>query len=100
MTLAASLATHPQAAAWIVQEARGRIPAAVDVPGDSTLPAAAAEAGETLPLDPPQVVGRHCASSGKVISFEPDARVCPRCERVFHKDHVPPTCDCGAALVA
>jgi hypothetical protein len=98
MNLAASLRSHPQAAAWIVKEARARIPNVVQVPEDSTLPEAIADAGENLTLDPPQVVGRHCAASGKVISYEPDARVCPRCERVYHKAHVPETCECGAPL--
>jgi hypothetical protein len=98
MTVVASLATHPQAAAWIVKEARARVPAVVHVPEDASLPSAIAEAGATLALDPPQVVGRHCAASGKVISYEPDARVCPQCERVFHKAHVPEACECGAPL--
>jgi hypothetical protein len=98
MTIAAPLASHPQAAAWIVKEARARVPAVVDVPVDAALPEASADAGEALPLEPPQVVGRHCAESGKVNSYEPDARVCPRCERVFHKAHVPEVCPCGASL--
>jgi len=98
MTIVAPLSSHPQAAAWIVKEARARVPGVVDVPEDATLPEASADAGESLPLDPPQVVGRHCAASGKVISYEPDARVCPRCERVYHKAHVPETCECGASL--
>jgi hypothetical protein len=44
------------------------------------------------------VVGKHCADSGTVIAYEPDARVCPRCERVYHKAHVPETCACGGSL--
>jgi hypothetical protein len=98
LTIAASLVAHPTAAARIVKEARARVPLVVKVPEDATLPAASADAGQTLPLDPPQVVGRHCAASGKVISYEPDARVCPRCELVYHKAHVPETCACGASL--
>lgn len=100
LALAASLKTHAQAAAWIVKEARERIPAVVDVPEDATLPDPLASAGTTLPLEPTQVVGRHCAASGKVIAYEPDARVCVRCERVFHKSEVPETCPCGASLAA
>jgi hypothetical protein len=50
------------------------------------------------PLEPPQVVGRHCAESGKVIAYEPDARVCVRCERVFHRTSMPDVCACGASL--
>jgi hypothetical protein len=98
MTLTASLRSQPQAAAWIVTEGRARVPAVVHVPEDATLPDARADAGVTVELDPPRVVGRHCAASGKVISYEPDARICPRCERVYHKAHVPVTCECGASL--
>jgi hypothetical protein len=98
MTVVASLASHPQAAAWIVKEARERVPAAVDVSEDATLPSAREGAGVPLPLDPPQVVGKRCAASGKVIAYEPDARVCPRCERVYHKANVPDACECGASL--
>lgn len=97
-TVLAKTKSHAQAAAWIVKEARERIPSAVDVPEDATLPQPLASAGEKLPLEPPQVVGRHCASSNKIIAYEPDARVCPRCERVYHKAHVPDACECGASL--
>jgi hypothetical protein len=99
MTLAAKLKSHPQAAAWIVKEARERVPTVVQVPEDATLPDPRASAGETLALEPPQVVGKHCESSGKVIAFEPDARVCPRCERVYYKTSVPADCACGASLL-
>jgi hypothetical protein len=98
MSLNASLKSHPQAATWIVREARERVPTVVDVPEDATLPEPRATGGTLLPLEPPQVVGKHCASSGKVIAYEPDARICPRCERVYHKASVPPQCECGASL--
>jgi hypothetical protein len=98
MTVAAPLASQPQAAAWIVKEARARVPAVVKVPADATLPEASATEGELLALEPPQVVGKHCAASGKVISYEPDARVCPRCDRVYHRTGVPASCECGASL--
>lgn len=98
LTIAAKLANHAQAAAWIVKEAKARVPGVVDVPDDTTLPDAREDAGESVSLEPPQVVGRHCAESGKVISYEPDARLCPQCERVFHKASVPETCSCGASL--
>jgi hypothetical protein len=98
VSIVAKLSTQGQAGAWIVKEARDRVPGVVDVPADATLPEPNVHAGTTLPLDPPQVVGRHCVASGQVISFEPDARVCPRCERVYHKAHVPDSCVCGASL--
>jgi len=98
MTLTAALKTQPQAAAWIVKEARERIPAIVGELELSTLPDPLASAGLVHPLEPPQVVGRHCAESGKVIAYEPDARVCVRCERVFHRTSMPDVCACGASL--
>jgi hypothetical protein len=98
MVVSATLKSQPQAATWIVREARARVPAVVNVPEDSTLPEPRVDSGQSLPLDPPQVVGRHCAASGKAISYEPDARVCPRCERVYHRAHVPEACACGASL--
>jgi len=98
MTVSATLKSHPQAAAWIVKEARERVPAVVDVPDDATLPDPLASAGEVITLEPPQVVGKHCAASGKVIAYEPDARVCTRCERVYHRTQVPEKCECGASL--
>jgi hypothetical protein len=98
MTLVVSLGSHSQAASWIVKEARERVPAVVDVPEDATLPAPFADAGAILTLEPAQVVGKHCAASGKVIAYEPDARVCPRCERVYHKAHLPESCSCGGSL--
>jgi hypothetical protein len=100
MTIAAPLATQPFAAAWIVKEARERIPAEVDVPADVALPEPLASEGQTLALDAPQVVGRRCAASDKVIAYEPEARLCPRCDRAYHKAHVPEVCACGASLEA
>jgi hypothetical protein len=97
-TVVVSSVKHPQAAAWIVKEARERVPAVVDVPQDATLPAPQAHAGPSLVLEPIQVVGLRCAASDQIISYEPDARICRRCERVYHKAHVPDTCVCGASL--
>jgi hypothetical protein len=101
LSLVVSAASHGQAAAWIVKEARARIPnVAEDLPEEMALPEISASAGELLTLEPLQVVGKHCAESGKVISYEPDARVCSKCERVYHKLHVPEECACGASLDA
>jgi hypothetical protein len=98
MVIGAGLSTHPQAAAWIVREASERVPKVVDVPSEASLPDPLASAGEVLSIETPQVVGKHCAASGKVIAYEPDARICPRCERVYHKAHVPDDCACGVSL--
>jgi len=98
MIVVATLKSHAQAAAWIVKEARERIPSTVGPLEDVGLPDPLASAGATHALEPTQVVGRHCAQSGKVIAYEPDARVCARCERVYHRSSVPETCACGASL--
>jgi hypothetical protein len=91
--------TYPHAAAWIVREAKDRIPTVTDVPDAvSGLPETSAADGEILVLDAVQVVGSHCAASGRVIAYEPDARVCPKCELVYHKSAVPEECRCGASL--
>jgi hypothetical protein len=97
-TVVVPVAKHPQAAAWIVNEARERVPAVVDVPADATLPTAVSNVAGSSALEPVQVVGMRCAATGQIISFEPDARVCPRCERVYLKTQVPATCACGGSL--
>jgi hypothetical protein len=93
--------SQPQAVAWIVREARARIPPLVDLSEDALeqIPKAMKDTAPVIRLDPIQVVGRRCADTDKVIAYEPDARVCPRCERVYHKAHVPETCACGGSLV-
>lgn len=98
LTIVASLGSQPQAAAWIVKEARARIPDVVDIAEDVEIPEASTSAGEVLAAEPPQVVGKRCADTNKMIAYEPDARVCPRCERVYHRAHVPDDCACGASL--
>jgi hypothetical protein len=94
--------SQPQAAAWLLKEARARVPAVVDVAEDAVrdVPAARDDAGESIALDALQVVGKRCADSGEIIAYEPDARVCRRCERVYHKAHVPTACACGASLAS
>ncbi len=99
VSLLASAKTHPHAAAWIVREAKDRIPKVVDVPNEvSGLPATRPTDGQLLVLDAIQVVGSHCAESGRVIAYEPDARICPKCELVYHKGTLPDVCQCGAPL--
>ncbi|MFO0665244.1 MAG: hypothetical protein U0174_14915 [Polyangiaceae bacterium] len=92
---------HPQAAAWILKEAFERVPERVEVPDTvkARLPEADEYAGQKI-LEPLQLVGKKCAESGKGISYEHDARVCPKCERIYHKHRVPKMCACGADLKA
>jgi hypothetical protein len=92
---------HPEAAGWIVKEALARIPKVVDISDLvlGKLPGANPHAGMVIDLEPLQVVGKKDAISGKTISYEPDARVCPRCERVYFKRTVPKRCKCGNSLL-
>lgn len=99
-TFKVSVKAHPEAAGWIVREALDRIPKRVDIPDETLekLPGAGEHAGQKLELEPLQVVGKRCAATGKTISYEPDGRVCPRCERVYAKRSVPKKCKCGNSL--
>jgi hypothetical protein len=100
MQLRVGTKTQPQAVAWIAKEARARIPKVAEFSEEvlEALPAPLKDAALVIRLEPIQVVGRRCADTDKVIAYEPDARVCPRCERVYHKAHVPETCACGGSL--
>ncbi|HEX4516817.1 MAG TPA: hypothetical protein VGH87_29375 [Polyangiaceae bacterium] len=88
------------ALAWVVREAKERAPEQFELSDETVeqIGKPSKQAGEVVACPPLQVVGKRCADSDKVISYEPDARVCPRCERIYHKDHVPKTCVCGASL--
>lgn len=97
LELSVSTRSHPQATAWIVREARRRIPSLVEVPEDASLAEAREDTGRAIALEAIQVVGKVCAAGGKPITYEPDARICPRCERIYFKDDVPDACACGAA---
>ena len=100
LTILAPLASQGQAAAWIVREAQERVPSAVEVGENLTLETPREDDAAIVVLDPVQVVGKRCAESGTIIAFEPDARVCPRCERVYHRSSVPASCACGASLTS
>ncbi len=100
-TFKVPLKSHPEAIGWIVTEAEARIPKKLDIEDAmlEKLPTAAQHAGQLLDLEPLQVVGKRCAVTGKTIAYEPDARVCTRCERVYLKKSVPKKCKCGASLM-
>jgi hypothetical protein len=98
-SLTLSPRSHPAAVGWIVKEGRDRIPDKVDVPEEASgLPEAWAGDGQVLVMEEVQVVGRRCAKTDRIIAYEPDARVCPRCERVYYKLEVPDECECGGSL--
>ncbi len=97
LVIRAPIKNQSQAAAWIVKEGLARVPVVVDVM-PKAVPEARADAAAEVAIDTIQVVGKRCSATQKVIAYEPDARICPRCERIYHKSDVPSMCRCGAAL--
>ncbi len=100
-TFKVPLKAHSEAVGWILKEALDRVPKVVDIKDSviDELPGAGAHAGMKVDLEPLQVVGKKDAVNGKLISYEPDARVCTRCERVYFKRSVPKRCKCGNSLL-
>jgi hypothetical protein len=100
LTFKIPLKAHAEAIATIIAEGDARIPKRLDIPSKvrEKLPAPSPHAGTPIALEPLQVVGKRCSATGKTISYEPDGRVCPRCERVYFKSAVPKTCKCGSSL--
>ncbi len=90
----------PGALAWVLKEARARVPDVIDLEEDdaAAIGTASKLVGEEVAAPPLQLVGKKCAKSGKTIAYEPDARVCGRCERIYHRQSVPKTCECGFNL--
>ena len=103
LTLRIPIAAHRAAVAWILSEGTKRVPAVMDVKRQSLvdLPDPKDSDGELVVIEGLQIAGRHCAVSGKPISFERDARLCPSCGQVYLKEHVPAKCvTCEAPLGA
>jgi hypothetical protein len=100
-TVRFSLGANPKAAAWALKETAERMPSALDIDRDvaSKLPKPSEAGGLEQPVKGDQLAGSKCANSGNAIQFEEDARLCPRCGQVYHKDSVPEACvTCDAPL--
>jgi hypothetical protein len=93
-TLSFPIAGQPHAVVRIVAEGTRRVPEAMDVKKSALagLPEISEHEGELLTMEALQVAGRHCAASGRPISFERDARLCPQCCQVYLRDEVPKKC--------
>jgi hypothetical protein len=101
-TFKVSVSSQPEAVGWIVSEAQRRVPKVVDI-DEAVLekfPPALPHAGMKIDLEPLQVVGKRDAVTREIISYEPDATVCARCERIYKKREAPKKCKCGALLSA
>lgn len=98
ITVSVPRGVHALAAARVVREAKERIPAKIDAEESVPAPEGAVEPAN-IALEPPQIAGRPCKSSGKVVAFEKDARFCARCGELYHKTSVPDRClTCDARL--
>lgn len=100
-TLSLPVSAHRLAIAWILAEGGRRVPDVFQAKRAdlADLPETRESDGEQVTVEALQVTGRACAESGKPIAFERDARLCPTCAQVYHREHVPKTCvTCGEAL--
>ena len=97
------VAPHKAAVSLLLKELVSRLPDALDVKQSEIkdLPEPKESDGELVPVENLQVAGKVCAASDTPISFERDARLCPNCAQVYHKDHVPKKCvTCSEELAA
>jgi hypothetical protein len=95
------LGANPKGSAFAFQEALERIPEAfnVDKHVAEKLPKPDPKAGQLESVSDDQVAGTRCAASDRQILLEEDARACPRCGQIYHKDELPETCvSCSADL--
>lgn len=95
------IGANPEAAAQALKEASVRVPDVVDVDKAiaQSLPAAEGPRGKRRSIEDDQVTGVRCASSKKIIRLEEEARLCPTCGQVYHRDALPDRCShCDAEL--
>ena len=99
-TITLSLVALPEAAALTLKEATARITDKVALSEEerTKIGVSSKSDGESITPAPLQLVGKRCSKSDKIIAYEPDARVCPRCERIYRKESVPKKCACGVSL--
>jgi len=100
-TIVLPFSEHGQAAAWILREAERRVPERVNKPDKKPkrLPRRDRKAGKKVPLEGLTVGGLECSQSGETFEDEADARLCPSCGAVFHREHTPEKCSrCGRRL--
>ncbi|MGE5788706.1 MAG: hypothetical protein ACM3ZE_29210 [Myxococcales bacterium] len=98
---------HTRAIRAILAETASRLPKILDVPAKlvDQLPKVVGEDPSPRPITSLQVAGKRCQVTNQVLTFERDARLCPVCTSIYHRDHVPAKCaNCeqplGSAAVA
>lgn len=98
---------HARAIRTTLAEVAERLPKILDVPAKliEQIPEVKGEGPKPLRVESLQVAGKRCQVSNQVLTFERDARLCPVCTSIYHRDSVPKICvNCdqplGSAAVA
>lgn len=93
-TLRFSLGANTKGLSFLLKDAAERMPNVLDIDKNITarLPAPDPNAGSLQSVIDDQIAGAHCAASDKIIKFEEDALLCPRCNQIYHKDSLPERC--------
>jgi hypothetical protein len=85
---------HARAIRAVLAEAARRLPRILDVSKKivDSLPAVTGGGPKVEPVASLQIAGKRCLVTKEILTFERDARLCPNCTSVYHRDHVPSTC--------
>ena len=101
LTITVKAKSQPDAARSMVALAAERAEKSLDIPRERDRDSSRRRTRSGGPQSfsiPSKSSARRCAKSNKTIAYEPDARVCTRCERVYHKCSLPKKCVCGQDL--
>jgi len=86
---------HTRAIHAILKEAAERLPSILDVKSklvDELPKLETVQEPTPEPVHSLQLAGKRCVASKQVISVERDARVCPNCTSVYHRNNLPKVC--------
>jgi hypothetical protein len=86
---------HTRAIRAVLAEAAERLPNLLDVPAklvDELPKLNDAPQPQAEPVHSLQIAGKRCVVSQQVITVERDARLCPNCASVYHREQLPKTC--------
>lgn len=86
--------SHTRAIRAILREAAERLPKILDVSSKlvDQLPEVTGDNPKPAPVTALQIAGKRCLATNQMLTFERDARLCPNCTSIYHRDHVPGTC--------
>lgn len=86
--------SHTRAIRAVLAETAERLPKVLEVSKKlvDTLPKTSGEGPSPVRVESLQIAGKRCLVSKQVLTFERDARLCPTCTSIYHREHVPETC--------